>query len=817
MRSASPYTLRRQWRRLVLEISLKPFRDPAPAALRATWREILGAWVRVIRRSDALGILFWVGDGSEILDFSGDLAQRLEWGRYVGFCNLDALPDLYYPGWYQNRPGRPFDPAAPELTYGDLKAIIEALRAVAAELGVGEVTAGATFDPGPEFAYSPFKYQRHPEILMDFGGADMLAPMRFVSHQSALHADPQPYGGFPAGIPEDTSFGEYLGRQYAALAAAVGFDYLWLSNGFAYSHYAWTPTGELVQRGEWRTDRAAEQTRRTLAFWRDFRRVCPDAALEVRGSNFPLGVDLASDGASHRAITEVGRLMVSPPNLPVLHADLLSHDVICYLTRIAETPGLRIPYRHYLNDPWFEQNPWYDIYNREPLEVYTAMSCSRLNDGGGVEVPTDLHVLSIDTERGDVPPEEVDDITPHLLRALDERADAAGPLVWVYPYDEFHDVLEQRPELLPHVWFLDQYLVTAVDGGLPLLTVCSSRRFVHLQRAGLLPPAIYLAPAPLGEWAYADALLDHVAGGGQAMLYGSLAEAPARLREALGVTLTDEGLEGDLAVTQHLRLDDFEVAPDSALPLKHRANACGGGIRECATPGGPTVLTAVRQGAATRAYAVRHGGLAWIRGTVPFALPTAPPLFRLAQDQPGDAQRPQEWPRRLLAELGLDLLQHRRAADVKPAQLFLKRHRGAFYLVGAKPDTTVHARLRCPDGAPAFTEYDTPVVEGYAVEHFGKTVYNEIRCFVRCDDGVVKVKALPFGPQHERCYAISGLVDATVTFYPDPRAAAEGRVLVQPEQWSDTLDDAPTVPFRYDPRRGCLVIDRHTGPLVVKW
>ena len=73
-----------------------------------------------------------------------------------------------------------------------------------------------------------------------------------------------------------------------------------------------------------------------------------------------------------------------PPNLPVLHADLLAKDVVTYLTRMAKTPSDRILYRHYLNDPWFEQYPWYDIYNREPLEAYTALSCSRLNADGYV-------------------------------------------------------------------------------------------------------------------------------------------------------------------------------------------------------------------------------------------------------------------------------------------------------------------------------------------------------------------------------------------------------------------------------------------------
>ena len=50
------------------------------------------------------------------------------------------------------------------MTYRDLKNIIEGLKRVGKEMTGLDVKVGETFDPGPEFAYSAFKYERHPEI-----------------------------------------------------------------------------------------------------------------------------------------------------------------------------------------------------------------------------------------------------------------------------------------------------------------------------------------------------------------------------------------------------------------------------------------------------------------------------------------------------------------------------------------------------------------------------------------------------------------------------------------------------------------------------
>src|SRR5690606_14469440 len=154
------------------------------------------------------------------------------------------------------------------------------------------------------------------------------------------------------------------------------------------------------------------------------------------------------------------------------------------------------------------------------------------------------------------------EVTPHLLRALDERADAPGPLVWIYPFDEYERALKQAPDRLGQLFAGDWFICQAVNAGLPLNTVCSADRLARLAGGAALRSAILVAPVPFADWAYEQALLDHVMAGGAVLLYGALDHASPRLLNALGVELA-EPLEGDFHVDLRLVEDRFEaqVAP----------------------------------------------------------------------------------------------------------------------------------------------------------------------------------------------------------------------------------------------------------------
>ncbi|HAH86092.1 MAG TPA: hypothetical protein DCL60_01825, partial [Armatimonadetes bacterium] len=58
---------------ITLEISLKPFYDSSPDAVREVCRKVFQQWLPLCRVAEQVSILIWASDGSEILDYSGDL------------------------------------------------------------------------------------------------------------------------------------------------------------------------------------------------------------------------------------------------------------------------------------------------------------------------------------------------------------------------------------------------------------------------------------------------------------------------------------------------------------------------------------------------------------------------------------------------------------------------------------------------------------------------------------------------------------------------------------------------------------------------
>src|SRR5688500_8786981 len=180
---------------ITLEVSLKPFKKNDPAYFKAVAKEIFTQWYSLLRHTDTISVMLWTSDGSEILDYTGKLSQPLEWARYLGNPNTKhevgsgpeelSIHERAY--LYMENP--------PEFNYGDLKEIIRTLKETGFQITGKPVRVGATFDPGPEFAKSEFKYKKHPEIL----GGSAMGHKSFVSCYSILNADKAPYAGFPKG------------------------------------------------------------------------------------------------------------------------------------------------------------------------------------------------------------------------------------------------------------------------------------------------------------------------------------------------------------------------------------------------------------------------------------------------------------------------------------------------------------------------------------------------------------------------------------------------------------------------------------------
>ena len=241
------------FQRVTLEMSPKPFRSMEEPYVRSVCRDLFTQWAALIRRVDSVAVMLWTADGSEILEYRGQMSGNIEWARYIGIANPPAVAPADDPGrigphsiskLYMDNP--------PRMTYGSLALIVRTLKQVGRELTGKPIYVGATFDPGPEFAKSPFKYVRHPEIAND----ETMGKGTFVTCVTRLHADATPYAAFPGGIPEGLSLGTFLGGQSQHFLTDMGFDYLWLSNGFGFSISPWAVRGPLFDGKRFDTTRA---------------------------------------------------------------------------------------------------------------------------------------------------------------------------------------------------------------------------------------------------------------------------------------------------------------------------------------------------------------------------------------------------------------------------------------------------------------------------------------------------------------------------------------------------------------------------------
>src|SRR6056297_205737 len=69
---------------ITLEMSLKPFKKNNTDYIQAVCKEVFTQWASLLRHADTISIMLWTSDGSEILDYSGNLNQKLEWAKYMG-------------------------------------------------------------------------------------------------------------------------------------------------------------------------------------------------------------------------------------------------------------------------------------------------------------------------------------------------------------------------------------------------------------------------------------------------------------------------------------------------------------------------------------------------------------------------------------------------------------------------------------------------------------------------------------------------------------------------------------------------------------
>ncbi len=794
-------------RNVTLEVSLKPFKDRSDTGIAEVCETIARQWIPLTRHAREISIMFWAADGSEILDYRGRMQDRFEWAKYIGVANpgiYGKTPDLPEDQISIHRKPRLYMDQPEDFTYGGLRRIAGIVRKVFSREN-RIVKVGATFDPGPEFAFSSFKYERHREILM----GDDLAGASFVCCYAELNGDDREYAGFPHGIPQGTSLGTFLGRQARHFCRDLGFDYIWFSNGFGFGMNTWGVTGAVFDGENFANTECEEIKRKIFQFWSDFRKECPELLVETRGTNLSTGMDLASDAVPLREIYRDIPGITPPPNSPwaALNGDF-GAELAGWMSHIAELPdGKGFPFRFYTHDPWFINSPWLDRYGRSPHDICLPMSVARIDGEGNIAVPDSVNLLSVDDSLGNMPDQVPNEVIPHLLDCLATLPDEPGPVVWLYPFGEYHDKTFSGNGI-NEVFFGDWFMRSAINTGFPVNTVVSTANFAFVFER-LSPADAIAAPSLAAENPEVFALLEKfLRNGGKVLFYG-----PAEAENLRGLFhfSTCEPLSGEMELTINGQREN----------IIHNGIYSAGGIAEQVSGNDVRVIATARTENESRTYAaVREfpggGRAAWIRGTNSF---TIAPNGRYPQML--DRSRwyyPEELMRKILCEFGWKLNFEKYSSAQPDPVTVIKKYANARYLAAYVPDMNTVEHFGFPEGAPVFTNTETVVANRISKYALPKASHLECRVFLEMNEGAVKLKEHTLSmPGFKRRLLLSGLDNATVRLRPESGFESKTTALLDPSDPPYATGDF-LEPVRIKQFGGTVLEYKNvTGKLLISW
>jgi len=806
----SPNLERRAFERVTFEMSPKPFRQMDEAYVRNVCSDLFRQWASLIRRVDAVAVMLWTADGSEILDYRGRMSDEVQWARYIGIANppekapeddpqrigLHSVPHLYMEN-------------PPKMTYGTLAMIVRTLKQVGREMTGKPVYVGATFDPGPEFANSKFKYVRHPEIAND----NTMGRGTFVTCVTRLHADTVAYAAFPKGITEGMSLGTFLGAQSQHFLTDMGFDYLWLSNGFGFAVSPWAVRGPLFDGTKFDITRAPELRDSIIGFWKDFRKECPKIPLETRGTNLLLGSDLATNACPLQEIYDGGFNMTAPPNSPWAAIDGdFGLELVGYLSRIAELPANgRFPFRFYTHDPWWLNSPWFDRYGRDPHDIYLPLAIARVDDKATITKPAYLEFLTVDNSYGRMPEQCANEVTPHILSAMDAFSDAPGALTWLCPFREYHEMIFGKDPQPETAFFADWFLRGAVNCGLPLNTVVSTGNYLSSIKTSphFFDETVLVSLLPQAGSAVETALIERVNRGLPVLFYGPIDHASQKMLDLLALKRTG-ALDGlvELHTTMQQDTDMYGEAP---VQFEHRSLLNGGPINTIAADGA-IVCAVVKRDGEERVYAVKNGNAAWIRGTFCSTIPVGTRIP--VPDDPTKLFPAESLARLVLAKLGYSITVTKPTAATRLPVLFAARCRNGYFFSGYSPSTTATVKLRFPNGAPLLLGKETWLEDGHSSYTLPRAWHNEARVFVDqkepSEASCVEYLAGMIG--FRRRMLVKGLKNATITFLPEDKK----RVVFQINDMRLHVEES-SIPVRKSDGGHKLVVSDITGSLLISW
>lgn len=809
-----------------LEMSLKPFKDLSDAYITKRLEEIFTQWAQLLKHTDEIAVLLWIGDGSEILDYTGDFNQPMEWGKYIGSANpkknKGKSEDFYDPEEIHHK-HHLYCENPPTFRYADIKRIVSLIKIVGTRITGKPVIVGETFDPGPEFAVSTFKYERHREICLS-----TMADFPFVGCYATLHADIKPYAGFPKGIEEGTPFGTFFGRQSQHFLSDLGFDYIWFSNGFGFGIEPWNASGAVFDGQVFDNTRATEVAHLCLKFWQDFRTECA-YPIKTRGTNMTTGIDISTDAVPLRSIYQEVKDIEPPPNSPWVSLDGdFGLELAGWMSHIAQIPGTEYPFRFYTHDPWWDNSPWLDRYERSPHDIYMPMSVARIGKNGQPEHPSILELLTVDNSFGETPDQVPNEVIPHILYAREHLPDAPGPLVWVYPFDMYHDMLELDTVVLPKIFLGDWYIRSAINRGLPLNTVVDANILTQLfdeNAVSQFSESTLLIPVLKYEPSFFRQILSYAESGGRVLLYGSVDCCPQFFLDALGLTMTTP-ITGDCQIATNLPMDFYSNQPIPSL-LRHCQNFSDGGIDTIANRPEEVLITA-NQESEERTYAIctriGNGTLAWIRASNSFESPIQTQLpIDLDHEK---YLRPAVLLRSMLSVFGIDIsFEGSNIEDDEPVQV-ISRNEHAFWFAGHVPDTTVLVKYKMPLGAPLFVSYDTVISNGYGTYRFEHSFMKESRIFIQGqrEGSVVRTSELAtVNPKFKRRLLVRGLDCERVTFLEEPEFG--GSTIFQRDferthyRRSYAFDPSTVVDVKRENSAlgSVCILENYTGNLLISW
>jgi|TARA_B110000908_G_scaffold172777_1_gene243125 hypothetical protein len=791
------------FRDIQLELSLKPFFDNSPETREHVCREIYTQWQALCRHAETISIMLWVAEGSEILEYDGNPESEFEWARYHGapnahFWNLPETdkkgnPDhagigvntyIYDPdrvGLHARAYLYRDEPAV--FNYVWLRELVADLKRIGSEMTGKRILVGETFDIGPEFAKSRFKFDWHREIL----GDGPIFKEQFISCEAVLDGDDRCYAAYPKGIPAGTRIGTFLGKQLNCLFSDCGFDFLWLSNGFGFSLEPWAMVGEVFDGTAYHPERSQGIQERVLQFWKDLRAdFHNDYHIRCRGTNLATGIDLGSDASPLKQIYEGDFAMDAPVNSPwaALDGDF-GLELSGWMSHIAQYPGETFRYRFYTNDPWWKNSPWLDRYAREPHDIYLPLAVSRLKADGAVEIPRDLSILSVDDSDGMMPLSVPNEVTAHLLRARETAPDAPGPLLWVYPFDDFHECAIDAPERPLHA---DAFMCAAINEGFPLNTVVDAGEFNDAWAKQSHNGSILISAIPTPGTTTEANLLEALHAGADLMLYGNVPEG-STLLELLGLELAAP-LEGDFELLD----DNIDHCSNVGRTIRHTALLSAGGWGErVASETGSTACfyQLAQQGDSTRVAAATttlgKGRLAWTRASLSTREynPENPQPIRGPILKPLDST--QFYPagrmlRTLLQSFDWFVDAELAGESQRMPYLTMHRHRNAYIFSGHQRNENSRHQFRHPLGAPLLVGRNNQIEQGCTIAS-GRTAWqNEVRVFLESgDDGSYRCEAPPqlMNGVHRRLL-VHGCHQATLNFLVDPDYTETIRILREP-------------------------------------